>query len=129
MMSAMKDAETTHAAEIQAICEKLDPQRPCIIAGDFNSLSTFVAPARLRKAGLIDSFAFTHADADQHPTWNWPTHPLPLSARIDYLFHTPHFRTVRSEVIKGGGSDHFLVVSELRLVEGGARPGRPDANQ
>jgi endonuclease/exonuclease/phosphatase family metal-dependent hydrolase len=87
------------------------------VLGDFNSISTFVAPATLTKAGLIDSFAKAHPDdADAHATWRWPTRPLPIALRIDYIFHTPHFTTTASEIIRREGSDHSLVVSELRAA-------------
>ncbi|MHB8862864.1 MAG: endonuclease/exonuclease/phosphatase family protein [Pirellulaceae bacterium] len=117
LMAALKATEVKHTAEIEAICAKLDTKWPTIIAGDFNSLSTFAAPGHLRKRGLIDSFAAVHDDADLHPTWFWPTRPLPLRARIDYIFHTSHFRTASSAVVKREGSDHFLLVSELHIVQ------------
>lgn len=117
MLAALNSTEAKHAAEIEAVSERIGVGRPAIVSGDFNSLSQFAAPTRLRELGLIDSFAATHDDADSHPTWYWPTSPLPLSLRIDYIFHTRHFHSVHSEVIKRQGSDHSLVVSELRLVE------------
>ena len=126
IMSALSATESKHTAEIEAICKQLDTKQPTIVAGDFNSLSTLAAPSYLRKIGLIDSFAAVHDDADSHPTWFWPTRPLPLRARIDYIFHTIHFRTTRSEVVKHPGSDHYLLVSEVKFVEP-AHPREPAA--
>ena len=117
LMSALDAAEAKHAAEIEAICATLDAKQPTIVAGDFNSLSTFAAPSRLRVLGFIDSFASVHDDAEAHPTWFWPTRPLPLRGRIDYIFHTAHFRTTSSEVVTRDGSDHFLLVSEVSMIE------------
>ena len=117
IMSALNATEAKHVAEIEAICAKLDAKQPTIVAGDFNSLSTFAAPSRLRALGFIDSFASVHDDAEAHPTWFWPTRPLPLRARIDYIFHTAHVRTTTSEVVIRNGSDHFLLVSEVRTIE------------
>ena len=61
----------------------------------------------------------------EHPdkliTWQWPTRPLPVSLRIDYIFHSKHFRTQSAKVIDVTGSDHFLVVSDLEWT---ADPGR-----
>lgn len=114
-MTALSDAETKHEAEIAAIATVLDPTRPSIVLGDFNSISTFIAPRTLTKMGLVDSFAAVTADADAQPTWTWPTRPLPISLRIDYIFHTKHFSTNASSIIRREGSDHALVVSELLL--------------
>lgn len=87
------------------------------VLGDFNSISSFKAPQRLTGLGLIDAFASTHDDADSHPTWTWPTRPLPLALRIDYIFHTPHFTTTKAEIIRRDGSDHSLLVAELHYGE------------
>ncbi len=123
LLAAVNRTEAAHAAEMEAIGTQLPPGQPAIVAGDFNSLSQFAAPARLRVLGLVDSFAATHDDADMHPTWHWPAKPVPLSLRIDYIFHTSHFQSVSSEVIRRPGSDHSLVVSELRLVPQESAPG------
>lgn len=120
VLAALWETEAVHAAEIKAICAKLDLAQPTILAGDFNSLSTFAAPGHLRTRQMVDSFASVHEDAEAHPTWFWPTRPVPLQARIDYIFHSAHFRTINSQVIPRAGSDHFLLVSELRL---GSEPG------
>ena len=116
-MDAMGRTEEKHTAEIRAICSTFDPASHAIVAGDFNSLSTFNASKRLAKFGLTDSFAAVHKDADTQATWYWETRLLPLKLRIDHIFHTWHFRTVQSQIVHRQGSDHSLVVSELRLVE------------
>ena len=116
-MAAVNRIENQHAAEIHAICNEFDPASPTIVAGDFNSISTFTAPTHLANLGLTDSFAAMHEDADLQATWHWATRPIPLKLRIDYIFHTPHFRTVQSQILQRRGSDHSLVVSELRLIE------------
>lgn len=114
-MTALSDTETIHESEIVAIANILDPARPTIVLGDFNSISTFIAPSTLMKMGLVDSFAAVNIDADAQPTWTWPTRPLPISLRIDYIFHTSHFSTGESTIVRREGSDHALVVSELSL--------------
>jgi endonuclease/exonuclease/phosphatase (EEP) superfamily protein YafD len=113
VMAAISGTEEQHSQEIDGITKAIDPGKPTIIAGDFNSLSEFKAPKTLRQLGLVDTFAAVNADADTHPTWHWPTKPLPLALRIDYIFCTPHFRTVESKIIRREGSDHSLVVSEF----------------
>lgn len=120
LMAELSTTEEKHASEITAIIDAIDANQPTIIAGDFNSLSTFVAPQKLKEIGLLDAFASVHDDADDHPTWEWPTRPLALRLRIDYIFHTKHFTAADAKVIRRDGSDHSLVVAELRLGEQGA---------
>lgn len=116
VMAAISTTEEKHAAETAAIAKTIDPEIPTITVGDFNSLSTFHAPKRLVALGFTDSFAAIHPDADAHATWRWPTRPVPLSLRIDYIFHSKHFKTIDSEIIRCRGSDHALLVSELEFV-------------
>jgi hypothetical protein len=66
------------------------------VLGDFNSITTYSAPERLVELGMIDAFASIYDDADADPTWSWPTRPIPVSIRIHYIFHTPHFTTTKS---------------------------------
>jgi len=116
-MTALSATEEVHAIEIAAIVEAIDPNKATIVLGDFNSISTFAAPKRLVELGMIDAFASLHDDADAHPTWNWPTRPIPVTLRIDYIFHTPHFTTTKSEVLRRGGSDHALLYAVLKIGE------------
>ncbi|WP_160148256.1 endonuclease/exonuclease/phosphatase family protein [Rubripirellula obstinata] len=116
VMNELSRTEAKHEIEIAAITGAIDVRRPTIVVGDFNSISTFVAPKTLTQHGMIDSFASIHDDADTQPTWSWPTRPLPISLRIDYIFHTPHFVTSESAIIQREGSDHYLLVSELQRV-------------
>lgn len=124
ILTAVNDAEGKHAAEIQSICTNIDIHQPTIMAGDFNSLSTFAAPTQLRKMGLIDSFAASHADANSYPTWHAETRLGSLGLRLDYIFHTSDFHSIDSEIIKRGGSDHFLLVSKLQPVKVNGRPNK-----
>ena len=123
-MAAIAATESKHEGEIAEILKAVDASLPTIVAGDFNSLSSFQAPTTLVESGFVDSFAFIHADADKHPTWHWPTRPLPLKLRIDYIFHSKHFHTVDSTIIRRNGSDHFLLVSGLKLGEQSDAPER-----
>ena len=116
-MAAIAATESKHVGEMAGILKAVDDSLPTIIAGDFNSLSSFQAPTILVESGFVDSFASIHVDADKHPTWHWPTRPLPLKLRIDYIFHSKHFQTVDSTIVRRNGSDHFLLVSGLRLGE------------
>ena len=66
---------------------------------------------------VVDSYASVTENADTHSTWQWPTRPIPLRLRIDYVFHSKHFRTVDSAIIRREGSDHSLVVATLENVK------------
>lgn len=116
-MTALSAAEENHAIEIAAVDEAIDTKLPTIVLGDFNSISTCVAPKRLTDRGMIDAFASLHNDANAHPTWSWPTRPIPIAFRIDYIFHTAHFTASKSEVLRRDGSDHALVFAVLKFSE------------
>jgi endonuclease/exonuclease/phosphatase (EEP) superfamily protein YafD len=116
-MAALRTTEDKHKIEIDAVVSAIDCRNPTIVLGDFNSISSFIAPQRLVGLELIDAYAQIHDDADAHPTWTWPTRPLPLALRIDYIFHTRHFMTSESEIVRRDGSDHFLVYAALTRAE------------
>jgi endonuclease/exonuclease/phosphatase family metal-dependent hydrolase len=113
IFKVFEETEQIHAAEIGWIFEHLGPELPTVIAGDFNSLSIGAAPKYLRDKGFVDSFAAVNNSPDSQPTWRWPTRWLELSGRIDYIFHSPHFKTIDSRIDKETTSDHSLVVSRL----------------
>ena len=120
IMRRISDTEGIHVAEVEAIAGTIGDDEPTIVLGDFNSISTFQAPQRMLTLGFVDAFANLHVDADSRPTWRWPTRPLPLSLRIDYIFHSSHFTTLAAEIITTGGSDHSLCVAEvMQRPEGG----------
>jgi endonuclease/exonuclease/phosphatase (EEP) superfamily protein YafD len=117
-MAALSATEKTHAAEIATIVAAIDSSRPTIVLGDFNSTSQLHAPQQLKDLGLTDAYASVHDDPDRQATWHWPTRLLTIALRIDYIFHTRHFVTTESSIIRRKGSDHSLVVAELRRSAG-----------
>ncbi|TWU02634.1 endonuclease/exonuclease/phosphatase family protein [Stieleria varia] len=121
-MKALSTTEKKHVLEIERIVETIDSDQPTIVLGDFNSISTFEAPKLLAEKGLVDAYAANHDEADTHPTWSWPTQPLPLLLRIDYIFHSRHFRSIDSKIIHREGSDHSLVVAELEFASPERKP-------
>ena len=114
-ISALTKVEAVHQKEIESIIRRIDAKNPTIVCGDFNSLSGFSAPTRLDEIGLIDSFASVTENPDSQPTWQWPLGRSKIQFRIDYVFHSDHFRTISSKIIPTTGSDHFLTVSEIEL--------------
>lgn len=114
-LAALTKVEVVHQKEIESIIGRIDTKKPTIVCGDFNSLSGFAAPTRMAEIGLIDSFASVTENADSQPTWQWPLGRSKIQFRIDYVFHSDHFRTISSKIIPTTGSDHFLTVSEIEL--------------
>lgn len=112
-LSALGAMEETHEKEIAHVYENLRRDTPTIIAGDFNSLSDFRAPAFLKQRGFVDSFAAVHEHPNSQPTWHWPLKFGEISLRIDFVFHSSHFQTTESRILPSRGSDHYLVVSSL----------------
>jgi len=115
VLAAISAVETVHVKEIATLSESLNLTRPTLVCGDFNSLSTFAAPKHLLQLGLTDSFAAVTEMADSQPTWRWPVGKVHVQFRIDYVFHSNHFKTATSTIIPTTGSDHFLVVTEVTL--------------
>jgi endonuclease/exonuclease/phosphatase family metal-dependent hydrolase len=117
--------EQTHHREIEYIYQNLSPDVPTLVAGDFNSTSTFLAPSFLLAKGFVDSFASLTKNPDSHPTWHWLIGQAELSLRIDYIFHTRHVRTLESRILKSDASDHYLVVSRLQWISKGPDDPKP----
>lgn len=116
VFKAISAVESRHKLEIETVGRDLDSNVPTIVCGDFNSMSTFVAPRALTALGFQDSFASVTESPDSHPTWKWPIKGMPVQFRIDYIFHSSHFKTATSKVLPTVGSDHSLLVSEMTLV-------------
>lgn len=92
---------------------------PFVIGGDFN-LSENAVKYRQLASHLNDSFR--EAGWGLGATWpNAHTAGLPsfipLLLRIDYIWHSEHFRSLDSFVGPELGSDHFPLVSVLELQE------------
>ncbi len=115
VLASLSKSEEKRALEIESIIERIDLKSATIVLGDFNSISTFVAPKRLRDLGMVDAFAAVNESPDNIPTWRWPTRPIPIEFRIDYIFHSTHFTTTKSGIVWREGSDHALVFATLQL--------------
>ncbi len=119
-LRAFFDAEAAHAAEIRNVHQHLTPDVPTLVAGDFNSMAWFAAPQFLISNGFSDSFAAVTDKADAHPTWRWRIGNGGIAARIDFIFHTKHFRTRESRILESNPSDHLLLVSRLEWQADGS---------
>jgi endonuclease/exonuclease/phosphatase (EEP) superfamily protein YafD len=102
--------------------------QPAILLTDFNRVGWQAAYRQLRRVGLIDAFGvagrgmgftlptrFSHLAYRGHPLGEVPLPPL---LRVDYVWHTAHFRALDSWIGSHAGSDHLPVLAELAWVEG-----------
>ena len=114
VFAALLQLEQTHRKELESLLDILDPKLPTLIAGDFNSLSNSHALKQLTDKAFQDSFAAVTDNPDRHHTWHWQfPNKFELKFRVDYIFHSRHFKTESSEILRSAGSDHFLLKSKL----------------
>ena len=100
--------------------------QPAVLLTDFNRAGWQAAYRQLRGLGLIDAFGaagrgrgFTLPTRLSHLAYRG--HPLgdvalPPLLRVDYVWHTAHFRTTRSWIGANAGSDHLPVLAALERV-------------
>jgi endonuclease/exonuclease/phosphatase (EEP) superfamily protein YafD len=114
-LGKLAEVEAVHKKEILRILEGVDAAGPALILGDFNSLSTFVAPRILLEKGFSDSFAAVTKEPEGHPTWRWKVAGKEMAYRLDYIFHRGGLTTRESRVVPTEASDHSLLVSRISL--------------
>jgi len=108
--------EKTRMEEIAHIWSNLPADQPLLIVGDFNSVPVMGVPAFLQARGMVDSYASVTKPADQKTTHHWDGDGTTVRFRIDYIWHSAHFRTLRSDVVASQASDHDLVVSQITMA-------------
>jgi endonuclease/exonuclease/phosphatase (EEP) superfamily protein YafD len=99
-----------------------------VLLTDFNRVGWQAAYRQLRQSGLIDAFGtagrgagftlptrLSHLAYRGHPLGELPLPPL---LRVDYVWHTAHFRAIASWIGGNAGSDHLPVLAELERVDG-----------
>jgi vancomycin resistance protein VanJ len=102
--------------------------QPAVLLTDFNRVGWQAAYRQLEQSGLIDAFGaagrgmgFTLPTRLSHLAYRG--HPLgdvalPPLLRVDYVWHTVHFRTMTSWIGGNAGSDHLPVLAALERVDG-----------
>ncbi len=121
-------------AQIDALLEVALRGEPTVLLGDLNLTDRHRVHRRLRAAGLIDAFAVAgRGRGATLPTYvaRWaqvsnPLGRLPLIPvlRVDYIWHTPHFRTIAAWRGEHAGSDHLPVFTRLALQRHAGLPHR-----
>jgi endonuclease/exonuclease/phosphatase family metal-dependent hydrolase len=102
--------------------------QPAVLLTDFNRVGWQAAYRQLRRSGLIDAFGtagrgagftlptrFSHLAYRGHLLGELPLPPL---LRVDYVWHTAHFRALSSWIGDNAGSDHLPVLAALERVDG-----------
>jgi vancomycin resistance protein VanJ len=99
-------------AEIASLVQMATAGKPSILLGDFNLTDQSDNYALLTDAGLTDAF--------RAAGWGfgttWPVQgigPLRLLVRVDYIWHSAHFRAVHCWVGSETASDHLPVLVQL----------------
>jgi endonuclease/exonuclease/phosphatase (EEP) superfamily protein YafD len=108
-------------ADLDDVLARVDITHPCLLLGDFNVITRSRVYRRIRAAGFVDTFAATgRRGGFTYPRRHMKARvPLPPAIRIDYIWASPHFTTLDSNVWPGLGSDHRPVISDLHLLESG----------
>jgi vancomycin resistance protein VanJ len=119
----VSDPET--GVQVSGLLDLALRDAPAIVMGDFNMTSRNPLYDQLRSGGLIDAFETSGSGAGStFPVRpgkirrvNHRMHWLPLVAvtRIDYIWHTPEFRSLDAWVGANVGSDHLPVLARLSL--------------
>jgi endonuclease/exonuclease/phosphatase family metal-dependent hydrolase len=106
----LKNGYKRRYGQVNILAEHLEKCKyPCIIAGDFNDVPISYTYRKMN-AKFTDSF--TEAGNGIGATYNGN---LPL-LRIDYIFHSSHFKCKRFKVHSISVTDHFPLVADLHLV-------------
>jgi len=94
---------------------------PTLLVGDFNTTEFSHAYRAFPGAGLIDAYRAANRDLGFTFPINGRYRGLPGSpfVRIDHIWHTRDFTTVRCWVGADGGSDHYPLFADLVLEDVG----------
>lgn len=99
--------------EITGLIPAATTGAPTVLLGDFNTSDQSDLYRPLRDAALVDAFRA----AGWGFGFTWPVRlggvPLLPLARIDYIWHTAHFRALEAWVGPDAGSDHLPVLARL----------------
>lgn len=110
--------------QIRRLAEEVrGADEPGLLLGDLNRVSWQRAARALRDLGLIDAWLAGGSGPGFTLPARWASgaqrgHPLggfglPPLARVDYVWHTPHFETESAWLAGAAGSDHRPVVARL----------------
>lgn len=110
---------TDHRLQLADLCDRLrEEPLPFVIAGDFNFTDETAHADAVRAAGAHDVWN-DQAPGDGYGA-TWPVHsfmryaPVP-GIRIDHVYRSEHWQTIRVRTGVGSGSDHRPLITEMAL--------------
>ena len=111
------------AEQVARVVELATGGEPAVVLADVNRVRWQAAYRRLAGAGLVDAFARAGrgrgATTPVRLVAGGARLPLPPFLRIDYVWHTRHFRALAAWTGEDAGSDHLPVLARLVRVDGG----------
>ena len=114
-MTSFRKTQKLHLKEMKTLVQ-LKALQPKVVLGDFNSLSSQLAGKYLKSLTFKDSFLENHDALDKSITWRWNYNGIKLRYRIDHIFTSEHFKSIECKIYRKGPSDHYPIVSDLKLL-------------
>jgi endonuclease/exonuclease/phosphatase family metal-dependent hydrolase len=109
--SAIIKAGKQRSREIRYLYQYINPQKPTIIAGDFNEGPDRKATQYLEHLGYSNALNIINR---MYHTWQWKKGFIHFASRMDHVFYSPEHLTVsRAQILYEGSSDHFPVVVDF----------------
>lgn len=99
--------------EIGAHVQKLDPDLPTLIVGDFNENRDGDAVEFLARVGLKSALG---EFSPYQRTWRWNTSVGQISSELDHMVYDPRLEPLNVWVVERGRSDHLPVVGLFELA-------------
>lgn len=111
-----KQTEIIRVREIQQVLNETpkSERNILILTGDFNSLPNTLVTRTLQNMGYIDSYASVTPQQERQTTWQWQVGDHLFQFRLDYLFHSPAWKTRESSILRCNASDHHLILNTLQ---------------
>lgn len=113
VVSGYFTTQPVREAEIEAYLQRLDPELPTIIAGDFNERNGR-AMQHLREQGFASTLPQFHGS--QH-TWRWNTSLGEVTSQLDHVMVDERLVALDARVLNAGRSDHLPVYVALTRAE------------
>ena len=104
-------------AQFDCLFDLCSSDTPTILLGDFNMIERHAFYNRFAKLGLIDAFrSVSNARGYTIPQRVGGIRTVPF-LRIDYIWHSAHFKAIEAWVGQDAGSDHLPVVAQLEWAK------------
>lgn len=99
--------------EINYYYQFIQPQRPTIIAGDFNEDDNGFVTQFLNQHGFTD---VQLKKGRNYSTWHWTFGFFTVQKKLDHIFYDHSFKETKAQVLYDGDSDHYPLAADLKLI-------------